>query len=156
MLLVPVWITPHAYLLNSACFWEEIMWRVPGTVLFASYSFSFCFNCRILRDAKEHWNHSQKLNIGHVESPNIIQNQGGFLEFSFKLRMAVYHFILPLVVASHISQHTDQCDCPGLQHYSWAERLQSTEMGKNYVHFYIDHPRIHAVIITINNYKTTW
>lgn len=30
------------------------------------------------------------------------------------------YFTLPLVVASHILSHTGQCDCPGWQHYFWA------------------------------------
>lgn len=42
----------HAYLLNSACFWEEIKLEALGPMFVSSYAFSFCFNCRIFKMQK--------------------------------------------------------------------------------------------------------
>lgn len=89
----------HAYLLNSACFSEEIMLEAPGTMFFSSYSFSFFFNCRICKI-------QQKMYITVQNEPLIMVTRlirfCGFF-FHFKIKYCVVGcFILPLAVASHI------------------------------------------------------
>lgn len=135
--------TPHVYLLNSACFWEEIVLDAPGATFFASYSLSFCFNCKIFIDVKK-----EKRKITVRNEPQMIER--------VQIHWLWLFHITSCCCLSHITAYWPMwLSRLTTLLLSWKAKAQGKKKNQLYSEIFLVH-LLTRIIAVISQLTTTW